>query len=276
MNKEIEIPEGYEARIEGNKVILEPKESEDERIRKDIVALIKFTLEDGSVVSPDSHTTKEEALAYLERQKEQKPILIPKFKAGDRIYDKRDSYNRNVIREVGKDYYINTFAQKMDMAYTDANFEFLEHLDNDLVDNKPAEWSEEDEKMMRYVIGSIDTNISDSNFENIRIWLESVKNRVQSKPQTVYKTAIESILEICNSCDLKSNFSAIAMDFWASVKVKCEDALQTHQSFNEPHWKPSEEQVRTLFETVRAYEMCGFTTRSSILKQLYDDLQKLF
>ena len=37
MNKEIEIPEGHEARIEGNKVILERKESEDERIRKALV-----------------------------------------------------------------------------------------------------------------------------------------------------------------------------------------------------------------------------------------------
>ena len=40
MNKEIEIPEGYEARIEGNKVILEPKESEDEGIRKFIIDCI--------------------------------------------------------------------------------------------------------------------------------------------------------------------------------------------------------------------------------------------
>lgn len=45
-------------------------ESEDERIRKDIVALIKFALEDGSAVSPGSHTTKEEALSWLEKQKE--------------------------------------------------------------------------------------------------------------------------------------------------------------------------------------------------------------
>lgn len=34
---EHEIPEGYEARIEGNKVIIEPKESEDERVRKEII-----------------------------------------------------------------------------------------------------------------------------------------------------------------------------------------------------------------------------------------------
>ena len=45
--------------------------SDDERIREDIVALIKFALNDGSAVSPGSYTTKEEALAYLEKQKKE-------------------------------------------------------------------------------------------------------------------------------------------------------------------------------------------------------------
>ena len=85
---------------------------------------------------------------------EQKPIdkVEPKFKVGDCIYDKRDSYNRNVIREVGKDYYINAFAQKMDMAYTNANFEFLKHLEDDHIDSKPAAWSEEDGKIRKEII----------------------------------------------------------------------------------------------------------------------------
>ena len=47
----------------------ELKESEDERIRKDIIALIEFGVSKGSVVTPFSRTTKEEALAYLEKQK---------------------------------------------------------------------------------------------------------------------------------------------------------------------------------------------------------------
>ena len=41
MEKIIEIPEGYEARIDGNKIILEPKESEDERIRKELFDIFK-------------------------------------------------------------------------------------------------------------------------------------------------------------------------------------------------------------------------------------------
>jgi len=52
-------------------LIPELADSEEDRIRKDIIALIKFAIEDGSAVSPGSHTTKEEALAYLEKQKEQ-------------------------------------------------------------------------------------------------------------------------------------------------------------------------------------------------------------
>ena len=59
---EREIPEGYEARIEGNKVIIELKESDDERIRKSILALVK------------KHAVNHERCqmeAYLEKQKEQ-------------------------------------------------------------------------------------------------------------------------------------------------------------------------------------------------------------
>ena len=41
MKKTIEIPEGYTARIEGNKVIFELKESEDEMIRKALIELVR-------------------------------------------------------------------------------------------------------------------------------------------------------------------------------------------------------------------------------------------
>ena len=67
--KEIKIPEGYEARIEGNKVILERKESEDERIRKSIVETIKQCPD--TFLNPKN---RDRMLAYLERQKEQRPV----------------------------------------------------------------------------------------------------------------------------------------------------------------------------------------------------------
>ena len=61
MRKTIEIPEGYEARIESNKVILEPKESEDERIRKSLVNYINAHGDAGDF-------TKKEFIAWLEKQ----------------------------------------------------------------------------------------------------------------------------------------------------------------------------------------------------------------
>ncbi len=68
MNKEIEIPEGYEVRIEGNKVVLTPKESEDERIRK---AILGLTYLDGiEPILTKCSITARDIRTYLEKQKE--------------------------------------------------------------------------------------------------------------------------------------------------------------------------------------------------------------
>ena len=72
MKKEIEIPEGYDARIEGNKIIIEPKESKDERIRKMILEQMerwKKCAEDNNVEQDVSDAS--DAIAYLEKHKEQ-------------------------------------------------------------------------------------------------------------------------------------------------------------------------------------------------------------
>ena len=187
---EYTIPDGMVARIEGNKVILEPKESEDERIRKfliDYFEIIKSTLSDGVWKGFQI----EEIISWLEKQGEQNLAnsaktckVEPKFKVGDCIYDKRDSYNRNVIREVGEDYYINAFGQKMDMTYTNANFEFIEHLEDDHINNKSDAWSEKDEKMLNDAIGAVgaaDYYTYDDKQE-IENWLKHLKERYTWKP----------------------------------------------------------------------------------------------
>ena len=71
MNKEIEIPEGYEARIEDNKVILETKQGGDERIRKEIADFIRWAIDRGSITN-ERREKSDAWLAYLEQQKEQK------------------------------------------------------------------------------------------------------------------------------------------------------------------------------------------------------------
>ena len=64
MENIIEIPEGYDARIESNKVIIEPKDSEDERIRKAIIEF--FQTEDDNTTY--SFVKKADILAWLEKQ----------------------------------------------------------------------------------------------------------------------------------------------------------------------------------------------------------------
>lgn len=65
--KEIEIPEGYTARIEGNKVILEPKESEDERVRKWLIEMVE-EIRKANPTNAEHNGNCSEAIAYLEKQ----------------------------------------------------------------------------------------------------------------------------------------------------------------------------------------------------------------
>ena len=71
MEKTIEIPDGYEARIEGNKVILEQKENEDEKTRQELLSFIRAEKKYTPETVPGEHWDR--WIAYLERQKEQQP-----------------------------------------------------------------------------------------------------------------------------------------------------------------------------------------------------------
>ena len=75
MAKEIEIPEGYEARIKGNKVIIEKKESEDERIRKEIIDFLIDGIWDETAINKVKQTQRyAKWVEYLNKKKEQKPL----------------------------------------------------------------------------------------------------------------------------------------------------------------------------------------------------------
>jgi len=118
------------------RIFPELKVSEDERIREAIIALLKFGLEDGSAIAPGFNETKEQALAWLEKQGNKpqgksaleaireekvdnankiepkdyscidthfgKPIdkVEPKFKVGDIVQYITDSTDRRKIEEI--------------------------------------------------------------------------------------------------------------------------------------------------------------------------------
>lgn len=75
MIKEIEIPEGYKARIEGNKVIIEEKESEDEKTRKEIIEFLVDGIWHKTAIDKvkTSHRYAK-WVEYLNKKKEQKSL----------------------------------------------------------------------------------------------------------------------------------------------------------------------------------------------------------
>lgn len=96
------------------------RESENERIRKELVEYLTVTRQSDFVSRPD----RQRWIEYLEKQKEQKPSDFP---AG--FY---------VTLPDGKKYYTKEMRCK--------------GMNIKVVEPKPAEWSEEDEKMLNSVI----------------------------------------------------------------------------------------------------------------------------
>ena len=162
MGKTIEIPEGYEARIEGNKIILEPKESDDERIIKDIITALSIGVTcDESALYPEATTTLKEAIAYLERQKEQKPLSTEETE-------------------------LNSIAFLEHMGYTciPPGKEQKPASGNSEKPNNHAEWSEEDnpyyDDIYEILINLLHSETADVNKDAVQKdldWLESLRPR---------------------------------------------------------------------------------------------------
>lgn len=129
-----EIPEGYEARIEENNVIIQPKQSENERIRKEIIRLIQ----NGGYVSAK---VKEEMLSYLENLKEQKPnveYVYPKFRVGDEIVEvsPNGSCCPVIIKYIGEGgYYCESKDRKRFLS-----FPIKQENEYRLIEHKPTDW----------------------------------------------------------------------------------------------------------------------------------------
>ena len=214
MAKTIEIPEGYEARIEGNKVIFEPKDSEDERIRKEIIDYLNFA-ESHNLLRVADHKKKKGWLAYLERQKEQiiiKQNIIDSIRANtqpDWDFSTIPNLHKEINRFFGEKfvlphtedtvitvsdvircaYHFYKFGRQEQQPADDKAFEeliddwwkhekvnnpdsynkgdeiqfdeqgfknFCRRVRNMYVEQKPVEWSKEDEEMLRIISNRLD------------------------------------------------------------------------------------------------------------------------
>ena len=215
---EYTIPEGYVARIEGNKIILEPKESEDERIRKSLVAyFVKFKQDDmwnadfsfGNIVHWFEKQGSQNLANSAKTCKDEPKVIIPKFRVGD-IIRLKNSYAESKITEISDGYYRGK-GWRLDIVAAD------ESDDYELVKQNLA-WSEEDDinlkKAIWYVENPAPMVVKDSMLVE---WLKSLKERYTWKPSNEQMEYLaKAITTLGNEGDNKT--SAILCELRTDLK----------------------------------------------------------
>ena len=164
------------------------KESEDERIRKALIDALKTSKSVGELKFILPEPTREECIAYLEKQKEQKLV----------DYEHEMWKNCEANFEGGKK-------------------EVIEHPEKYGL-QKPAEWSEEDKEMLEYVIGDVnDAKQLFATKEAIDLcdkeitWLKSL--RPSWKPSEEQMEAVKHAYNsFPNDCPTKSNLRLLYHD----------------------------------------------------------------
>lgn len=144
------------------------RESEDERIRKYLIEELKAAKSVGELKFVIPQPTREECIAYLEKQKEQKPILeVFGFKVGDTVRLKDGDGRKHIIKSFeeveglhGPNFYYVEFEDNSARSgiYTGEEYPkgYYTQMEKFKDEQKPAEWSEEDERILKGIIGKID------------------------------------------------------------------------------------------------------------------------
>lgn len=221
-------------------LIPELHESKDERIRKDLIVEVQSW--EGI---PESK--RREYIAYLEKQKEQKPdddpLNDPKFLKG---FD--------TGREVQR-----IFDEK-----------------------KPAEWSEEDEYRRQQAINALDRN----GYYVLVDWLKSLrpqsKDEIYKEKDEAFKFGKHQLaINFINYLDENRPEGKMSLS-----SDECEDIVRAFKENDwakimryvekyRPSWKPSEEQMEALLNAekyLNAGLQYGSATR---IAELYEQLKKL-
>lgn len=165
MNKiEYQIPEGYEARIDGNKVILEPKETEDERIRKGLIDYFNdFNLPTFGGLDPIK------ILAWLEKQGEHIKFL-KSIQIGDEVTRNPDGVLVNLSQ-------LKRVAEQ--------GSQNLANSEKTCKDEQNPAWSEEDEIRFESTLHRMEIVGNGCAFGQLKDdidWLKSLKERYTWKP----------------------------------------------------------------------------------------------
>lgn len=151
---------------------------------------------------------------------------------------------------------------------------------------KPAEWSEEDEKMLDSICISInEESIAEAlrsrgvlhSIEDLTTilsnqinWLKSIKDRVQPQPKQEWSEEDKNFMydTLSNLTELKDRYG----EGYGNVG-RCIDWLKSLRHQN--RWKPSDEQMEILLQAVAYFGVSWANKDYLALQSLYFDLKKL-
>ena len=246
-------------------------ESEDEKIRKKIVAALSYYRNEGCM----SQTECNECKFWLEKQAEKKgnnKLIWKHWKngiagngEGEPIY----------LTKVG-----NTHSLSSCLGF-ECDYIELSELDNLMFEKqgeqKPAEWSEEDESYLNTTISYLkDAKEFKKSAENCINWLKSLKDRVQSQTNITDEELAQAKNNAYNDALDKTEYNSDWPTFddgWSAAiwYLKKRNVMPQRQ------WKPSKEQIGAL-----NYAYCELFKRKDVghnilgpLQELCDELKKL-
>ena len=231
----------------------ELKESEEEKVRKEIVSYLKTR-------KGYTEAIKDPWIAWLEKQGEQKPAHeiepTPIFRIGDILKRKGKDYTFRVDRIQGGYYHCD--------RNNGAFFPIEEQGNWGLIEQEPA-WSEEDSDMLDDIVKSLkkyQLQMPNYRVELQMRWLKSLKDRIQPQPkqkwseedEAIYYGVIETeqyMLDVVNGIK-KFNVGNI------SIKEECTRELNWLKSLKgrvqpQPKQEWSEEDEKMYARIVRSY-----------------------
>jgi len=241
-----------------DEVFPELKESEDERIRKSIIAYLSNELHNVKQLTPRTNEF-EHWIAYLEKQEH---IVTEAYNKGfaDGTVAKRESEELERQKEP------LTPEEKMNHPLYLEGFNVGRQVGE--VVKKPEKWNDADDKIQRNLMTLLSCmrgdRIAESTYKKYYPWLRDLPKRFSLQKSIEWSKEDEKMFEAfmhkLEVFDLLSN-----KEFrWAELRLK---SLHPQSP-----WKPSEEQMGALSD---AWLACDDKEKCELLSSLYDELKNL-
>jgi len=300
MEKIIEIPEGYEARIDGNKVVLELKESEDEKIPKLLHELLCAEVTAGQF---EKHgLTVDDALYWLEKQKEQKPKMIqwtgnnlkevidftgksPRFDEWFKSWEEYENYvhsHNDILKlfcEDGSHYEVPVGSC---IVKTPDGFNIPSHSKFVQKPTEKISVSEELYEHIRNACACIEDAMSSDTLCDMTDYLEMANSSAQKAFDMVERSVVKQPAEWSEDDEKMRDNTILSLQYLVDIEGIHEGFLKNAKRqiawlkslHPQPHWKPSKEQI-ALLEIACKYEGVFTPGQLSALRDLKEQLKKL-